>query len=95
MKKVMYFMGCALFVAAMAVACGNNEEKAAEDQPAENNTEVKNVEQAAPATETVAAEAAQTVGDNLKEEGENAANATIDAAGKKATEKLTGAIQNL
>ena len=40
-------------------------------------------------------EEAQTVGENLKEEGENAANAAIDAAGKKATEKLTGAIQNL
>jgi hypothetical protein len=95
MKKVMYFMGCALFVAAMAVACGNNEEKAAEEQPAENNTEVKVEEQAAPAAEPVAADAAQTVGDNLKEEGENTANAAIDAAGKKATEKLTGAIQNL
>lgn len=96
----MYFVGCALFVAAMAVACGGEQKKAddqnaqqtekkADDQKAPEQTQ--NIENAAP----VENNNNQTVGENLKEEGENTANAAIDAVGKKATEKVTGAIQNL
>lgn len=46
MKKVMYFMGCALFVAAMAVACGSKDEN--KDEKNAQQTEQKADEQKAP-----------------------------------------------
>ena len=95
MKKVMYFVGCALFVAAMAVACGETKTEENLDSVQNEETKVEEPKVEETTVQAVATEEAQTVGENLKEEGENTANAAIDAAGKKATEKLTGAIQNL
>lgn len=47
MKKVLSFVGCALFVAAMAVSCGNNNQ-AAEDTLAEDTILTEAVEEIAP-----------------------------------------------
>ena len=51
MKKVISFVGCALFVAAMTVSCGNNNEN--NDSIADSaNTEVAEEQAAAPAEQT-------------------------------------------
>ena len=48
MKKVLSFVGCALFVAAMAISCKNNQE-AATDTLAEDTTVMNAVEEVATA----------------------------------------------
>ena len=50
MKKVISFLGCALFVAAMTVSCGNNNENT--DSTAVENTETVEEQAAAPAEQT-------------------------------------------
>ena len=50
MKKVLSFVGCALFVAAMAISCKNNQE-AATDTLAEDTTVMNAVEEVAPIEE--------------------------------------------
>lgn len=51
MKKIISFVGCALFVAAMTVSCGNNNEN--NDSIADSaNTEVAEEQAAAPAEQT-------------------------------------------
>jgi hypothetical protein len=47
MKKVLSFVGCALFVAAMTVSCGNKNQ-AAEDTLAEDTILTEAVEEVAP-----------------------------------------------
>lgn len=50
MKKVLSFIGCALFVAAMAVSCKNNQE-AATDSLVDDTTVMNAVEEVAPIEE--------------------------------------------
>ena len=50
MKKVLAFIGCALFVAAMAVSCKNNQE-AATDSLVDDTTVMNAVEEVAPIEE--------------------------------------------
>ena len=50
MKKVISFLGCALFVAAMTVSCGNNNENT--DSTAADSAVATVEEQAAPAEQT-------------------------------------------
>lgn len=56
MKKVLSFVGCALFVAAMTVSCGNNNQ-AAEDTLAEDTILTEAVEEVAPVEATEMSEA--------------------------------------
>ena len=50
MKKVLSFVGCALFVAAMAISCKNNQE-AATDSLVDDTTVMNAVEEVAPIEE--------------------------------------------
>jgi hypothetical protein len=52
MKKVISFLGCALFVAAMTVSCGNNNENTDSTAVENANTETVEEQAAAPAEQT-------------------------------------------
>ena len=90
----MYFMGCALFVAAMAAACNSNEQNA-EDSAAIVEAEATVAEEATKTVEAATEEAEATIAETAEEVGNDVAKTAINEAGKKASEELTKGIQSL